>query len=175
LILASIKPQLSFFLLIAIWWWSPSRWKALVIPAVVAGLSFLAWGWWLPDWVRSLSQTDDLLTLSRNISLWTVFGWWIWLLWPVVAALPLERWRKLIAIAAATAITVPYFPLPSSVLFLVMPVPVFFYAAQQALVVTNLVGVDAYALMKIIPPALLVWAAWPAILRIKTIFGRPQP
>jgi hypothetical protein len=175
LILASIKPQLSVFLLIAIWWWSPSRWKALVIPLVIAGLSFLAWGWWLPGWFKALAQTDDLLMLSRNISLWTIFGWWIWLIWPLVAVLSLERWRKLIAIAAATAITVPYFPLPSSVLFLVMPIPVFFYAAQQALVVTNLLGVDAYAVMKIIPPALLVWAAWPAILRVKTFFGSPQP
>jgi hypothetical protein len=37
-------------------------------------------------------------------------------------------------------------------------------------VITNLFGVDAYVLMKIIPPALLVWAAWPAILRLRTIF-----
>lgn len=163
LILASIKPQLAIFLAAALWWWSPSRWKALVIPAIVAGLSFLRWGWWVPLWLEYLTHTEDLLTLSRNISLWTVFGWWIWLIWPVIYGLPLPRPRKLIAIATATAMTVPYFPYPSAVLFLVMPIPVGFYAALQTVVITNLVGLDAYMMMKFLPPALLIWVAWPVM------------
>ena len=163
LILASIKPQLAFFAILAIWWWSPSRWKALVVPAVIAGLSFLQWGWWVPDWIKSLTQTGDILLLSRNISLWPVVGWWIWLVWPLVFALPLERGRKLIAIGAATAMSVPYFPLPSAVLVLVMPIPVGFYALIQSILITNLAGLDLYWVMKIFPPALLLWAAWPVI------------
>jgi len=176
LILASIKPQLAVFLMLAIWWWSPSRWKALLIPAFIAGLSFLRWGWWLPAWVNTLTQTDDLLLLSRNISLWTLFGWWIWLVWPLVFALPLERGRKLIAIAAATAMSVPYFPLPSAILALVMPIPVGFYVLLQSVVITNLAGLDAYWIMKLLPPALLVWASWPAITnRWNKQFARPLP
>lgn len=177
LILAAIKPQLALFLAIAIWWWSPSRWKTLVIPGIVAGISLICWGWWLPAWLESLTHTGDLLTLSRNISLWTVFGWWIWLILPIVYALPLSRERKLIALAAATAMTVPYFPLPSSLLFLVMPIPVGFYAALQTIVITNLFGLDAYMLMKVIPPALLIWAAFPAFatLRTRLISKKNQP
>jgi len=113
--------------------------------------------------MKSLTQTDDILLLSRNISLWPVIGWWIWLIWPLVFALPLGRGRKLIAIGAATAMSVPYFPLPSAVMLLVMPIPVGFYALLQSVLITNLAGLDVYWVMKILPPALLVWAAWPVL------------
>ena len=161
LILASIKPQMGLFLGLALWWWSPSRWKALVIPAMVFVLSLIQWGWWVPTWMDALLETDFLTSLTRNISLWTIFSWWIWLAWPLVFALPVDRPRKLLAIAATTAMTVPYFPLPSAVLFLVMPIPTAIYAALQIPLISNIFGLDIYFLMKLIPPALLIWAAWP--------------
>ena len=88
LILASIKPQMALPLGIAIWWWSRPRWKALVVPALVLAASFIQWGFWIPVWFQNLFQTDDLVLLSRNISLWTLAGPWIWLVWiPILLAL----------------------------------------------------------------------------------------
>jgi hypothetical protein len=172
LILASIKPQLSAPLALAIWWWSPSRLKALIVPAVIAGISFLQWGWWVPDWLQRLGGTYDLVGLSRNISLWPLVGPWIWLIWPAIFWLPLPRPRKLMAIAAGTALTAPYFPLPSAILFLSMPIPWWFWAASQLPMLSGILGEWLYYLMKAVPLSLLIWAAWPAVqARISSLRG----
>lgn len=163
IILASIKPQLSLPLILAIWWWSPSRLKSLAFPAVVVGLSFVQWGWWVPEWLQNLRFTQDLVGLSRNISLWPIIGAWVLLAWPVILWLPLERSRKLVAVAAGTALTVPYFPLPSSVLLLCMPVPWWTYVTAQLPILSGTLGEWLYYPVKFLPLALLVWLAWPLI------------
>ena len=161
LIIASIKPQLSLPLILLFWWWSPSRLRSLVIPVLVFGLSLLNWGWWVPEWLQSLGDTGFLVNLSRNLSLWPVIGAWVLLLWPVLFWLPLPRSRKIIAIAAGTAMTMPYFPLPSAVLFLCMPVPVWFYGLAQFPVLIPFVDASIYHAGKILPIVLLIWASWP--------------
>lgn len=175
MVLAALKPQLAGFLLLAMWWWAPSRWKALVVPALVTAASFAVWGFWVPEWVGRLSQARDLMDLPRNISLWGLTGYWIWLVWPLVYALPLDRRRKLIAIAAATAMTVPYFPLPSSLLLLAQPIPVLFYALLQLPVLAGFVGAVVYDIVRIVPPLLLLWAAWPAWAHMRARWGQPNP
>lgn len=162
LLLASIKPQMAVPLILAIWWWSgrAGRIKLLILPAIVVGLSFLQWGFWIPQWFQGLFSTDDLRELSRNLSFWPQTGPWILLLWIPVAWLPLPRRIKLIAIAAATMLSVPYFPFPSAVLALVMPVPVWAWAAMQAPVIFTALGAFwIYPWLKLIPLALLVWCA----------------
>jgi hypothetical protein len=163
LLLASLKPQLGLPLGLALWWWSPDRLKALLPLGLAAGLSFLQWGWWVPGWAAALFQTGDLVWLSRNLSLWTVVGPWALLVWPLVALLPLPRPRKLIAIAAATALSVPYFPLPSAVLFLGMAIPWPFWLAAQLPLLAPWLGYDLYFVLRLLPPALLLWAAWPSL------------
>jgi len=101
LIIASIKPQLSLPLCLAIWWWSPSRLKSLLVPILVVAASFVQWGWWLLAWLDTLRSPDDLVTLSRNVSLWPMVGAWVWLSWPVILVLPLPRPQKLIALRRA--------------------------------------------------------------------------
>lgn len=161
LVLASLKPQLSLPLILLFWWWSPSRWKALAWPGAVFLASLLQWGWWVPEWLRSLTQTPDLVYLSRNLSLWPELGWLIWLAWIPILLLPLNRNNRLLAYAITTAMTVPYFPLPSAVLFLSMPVPVSAYLALQIPAFTSLVGwYDFYWAMKALPPVLLIWLIW---------------
>jgi len=162
LMLASIKPQLALPLALALWWWSPSRLKTLIVPVLAALVSFLVWGWWLPEWLAGLQSTQDLVGLSRNLSFWPVLGPWVLLVWPILILLPLDRKRKLIAIAAGTMLSVPYFPLPSTVLILTMPVPIWAWLAVQLPVLAGLAGEWTYALARLLAVALLAWAAWPA-------------
>jgi hypothetical protein len=161
LALASIKPQLALPIGLAIWWWTPGRLKALLIPLVVFGLSLLQWGWWVPAWLAELQNTPDLVGLSRNLSWLPQLGGWVLLIWPVVLLAKLPRPRKIILLAAATALTVPYFPLPSAVLFLVMPAPLWVYILLQLPALAGF-GFDwLYVLARVVPAGYAIWAAWP--------------
>ena len=173
LVLASLKPHLALPLGLLLWWWSPSRLKSLIVPGIVFVLSLLAYGFWIPEWLERLRDIDYLTELTRNLSIHPETGNWIWLLWPLVVALPLPRPRKLIAVAAATAFTMPYFPLPSAVLFLVMPVPVWVYWLLQIPALGPWLGYWLYLPMKIVPPLLLLWAAYPLVH--KAFFERQDP
>jgi hypothetical protein len=169
LILASIKPQMALPLGLAIWWWSKNRWKPLLIPALVLAASFLQWGFWIPAWFQGLFHTEDLVQLSRNVSMWTLAGFWIWLIWIPVLWLPLPRPRKLVAIVASTMITVPYFPLSSAVLVLGTALPWPFWAALQLPALGGFgLGYGVYDLMRLVPIAILGWAAWPVVNRLKS-------
>ena len=163
LVLASLKPHLALPLGLLLWWWSPSRLKSLIVPAVVLALSLLTYGFWIPEWIERLQDISYLTELTRNLSIHTETGYWIWLVWPLVLALPLERPRKLVAVAATTALTMPYFPLPSAVLFLVMPVPAWLYWLLQVPALGGWLGYWLYLPMKIAPPLLLLWAAYPLL------------
>ncbi len=165
LILASIKPQLSLPLILIIWWWSPGRLKSLIIPLIVFILSLLQWGFWVPEWLLKIMETGNIINLSRNLSLWTLLGPIVLLIWPALFWLPLPRNRKLLAIAAGTAMTFPYFPLPSSILFLAMPVPVWLYVLSQLPLLASVTGYEIYYFMKIIPIVLVIWVSWPVIKR----------
>lgn len=163
LLLASLKPHLALPLGLLLWWWSAARLKSLIIPGIAFALSMLLYGFWFPAWIERLMDISYLTELTRNLSLHPETGYWIWLIWPVVFALPLERPRKLIAVAATTALTMPYFPLPSAVLFLVMPVPVWAYWLLQIPALGPWLGYWLYLPMKIVPPMLLLWAVYPLI------------
>jgi hypothetical protein len=166
LALASLKPHLTLPLGVLLWWWSPSRLKSLIVPGIVFALSLLSYGFWVPEWIRGLMDNGYMIELTRNLSIYPETGYWIWLLWPLVYALPLERPRKLIAVAAATALTLPYFPLPSAVLFLTMPVPVWVYWLLQIPALGAWLGHWLYLPMKVVPPLLLLWAVYPLIRRV---------
>jgi hypothetical protein len=162
LLLASIKPQLALPIALALWWWSPSRLKTLIVPLLAALASFVVWGWWVPEWLAGLRSTQDLVGLSRNLSFWPMLGPWVLLVWPIVFLLPLDRKRKLIAIAAGTMLSMPYFPLPSMVLVLTMPVPIWAWLAAQLPALAGLVGEWTYAVARLLAVTLLAWATWPA-------------
>jgi len=161
IMVALIKPQLSFPMVFALWYWSPSRLKTLIIPLLVLVGTFIQWGWWIPEWIIKIFDTQYLISLSRNISLWPVLGPWIWLVWPFVLVIKMPSERKLLAIAATTAMTVPYYPLPSAVLLLSFPVPMWVWVLVQAPLLGSVVGYWVYHLGLILPPALLLWILWP--------------
>lgn len=164
LILASIKPMTAGLILL-LWWWSPSRMKSLVIPLIVVAASFVAYGFWIPEWVNIiLGQRSNIEGASWNYSLWPLLGAWVWLLWPVILALRLDRIRKLIAVGAVSMMTVPYFPFYSALIFYAMPVPGFFYWISQLLMLGTLLGPVIVSWMRLLPIALLVWAVYPLIV-----------
>jgi hypothetical protein len=163
LILALVKPQLSAPLALALWWWSPSRLRSLLVPAFIFALSLLMWGWWLPEWLAGFGTAGWLVGLSRNLSWWSLIGPFALLIWPLVLTLPMERPRRLAAIAAATAFSVPYFPLPSAVLLLALPAPVWVWAVLQVPLLGPLVGYWVYRLALVVTPGLLLWSVWPGV------------
>lgn len=162
-VLAWIKPQLTLPLTIAILWWSPARLKAFVFPVLVLLATFLRWGFWIPDWVAFLDTTDILTSLSRNMSSWPVIGPAVLFIWVLTILTHLPRERKILLIAAATSIAMPYYPLPSFILHLSMPLPLWAWAVVQLPAIGMLVGIDVYDVSKLIPIALFLWAAWPSI------------
>jgi hypothetical protein len=163
LMLALIKPQMSLPLAVALWWWSPSRFEALIIPAIVFVFTLIQWGWWVPDWLSELFYTQDLVGLSRNISLWPIIGPSVMFIWPLIMWLRMGRDRKILAIAAATALTMPYFPLPSAVLLLAMPLPWWVWAGAQLPLLGPIVGYWVYSLAILLPGALILWSIWPLL------------
>jgi hypothetical protein len=163
LMLAALKPQLSLPACLALWWWSPSRLKSLLVPAAVMLLTLVTSGFWIPTWLERLGSGDQWVLLSRNLSLWPQVGGWILLIWPVILAVPLTRERRLIAVLAGTALTSPYFPLPSAVLLLALAVPWWSWAIAQLPALSFLVGGWIYSVGKILPVGLLLWATWPEL------------
>jgi len=71
--------------------------------------------------------------------------------------------------------TVPYFPLPSAVLLLAMPIPAWAWAIAQLPTVGFLFGYWLFDVTKIFPPAVLLWAAWPAIQQMQIRNKRVEP
>ena len=163
-VLASIKPQLALPLALTIYYWSSDRIRALIVPVIVFIISLIQWGFWIPDWVLQLFNTEYLTSLSRNMSLWTVIGPFVFLAWIPVVFVDLPRWRKVILIAATTAATMPYFPLPSLVLLLVMPVPAWVWALSFLPAIGMLFTFDVYGVVSLlVPPAIYIWAVWPSL------------
>jgi hypothetical protein len=126
-------------------------------------LTLVTSGFWIPTWLERLGSGDQWVLLSRNLSLWPQVGGWILLIWPVILAVPLTRERRLIAVLAGTALTSPYFPLPSAVLLLALAVPWWSWAIAQLPALSFLVGGWIYSVGKILPVGLLLWATWPEL------------
>jgi hypothetical protein len=173
LIVALMKPQLSLPLAIAFWWWSPSRMKSLIIPVIVFGLTLIQWGFWIPEWITQIfrtqnleTTTQDLINLSRNVSWWPWLGPTTLLVWPLIGFLPMSREKRVLAIAAGTAFSMPYFPLPSTVLHLVMPVPWWVWGLVQVPLLGSVVGYWVYYITKALTLSLLVWVLWSPVREV---------
>ncbi|MCP5094982.1 MAG: hypothetical protein GY943_05485 [Chloroflexi bacterium] len=66
--LLSLKPQIGLFPILFILL-KRRDWRILVVPGVIYGLSFLYWGFWIPEWIASILNNDTPQHLT-NISLW---------------------------------------------------------------------------------------------------------
>lgn len=72
--LLTMKPQLGFFPLIFVLFHRVYRqkkgWHILIVPALIYLASFFYWGWWIPEWLRSLQGRGILRQAATNISLY---------------------------------------------------------------------------------------------------------
>lgn len=153
LALALTKPQLGLVPGIAILMLSSITWRArlqmILVPLVVAGISFLLYGFWISDVVVRIRELPPIALAS--ISLWQWLGWATVLFWLPPLLLPMPRKARLILLVATNAIALPYYQQADLILLWSMPLGalvllgnlgyVFFigkYAALQILVIVPL-------------------------------------
>lgn len=101
----SFKPQIGFlpilFILI-----NKREWKLLLIPSIVYILSFIRWGWWVDDWLRTLLTVKD--TAQSMVTMISFFPYGLILL-PVL-------WRYTHSLKIwlyIQSIVMPYYPVYS--------------------------------------------------------------
>jgi hypothetical protein len=57
LLLLTLKPQIALFPLLFVLW-RRRDWRMFIIPVVVYLLSFLQWGFWIPEWITAVLNTQ---------------------------------------------------------------------------------------------------------------------
>ena len=71
IVLLSFKPQIGA-LVIPFILWQRKEWRLLVLPIIIYAASLLQWGWWVPEWVASITS-NNTQGYATNTSLWTLF------------------------------------------------------------------------------------------------------
>ena len=66
LTLLSFKPQVGLFPILFVLQ-QRREWKIIIVPALVYGLSLFSWGWWIPDWLNSLSGVGRYSTTNTSL------------------------------------------------------------------------------------------------------------
>jgi hypothetical protein len=96
------------------------RLRVVIVPLVVMLLSLIVY----PDWVRALFQTMQTLppNTQGNLSLWQYFGAITLLLWLPTLLPGLTQGRRLVLVACATALALPYFQQTDLLILFVLPV-----------------------------------------------------
>ncbi|MDD5368016.1 MAG: glycosyltransferase family 87 protein [Anaerolineaceae bacterium] len=96
------------------------RIKVLMIPILVSILSLLIYPGWPFELISRLitNPPNDW----GNISLWRWIGPWAFLLWIPALVLPLKTNQRLIAITAATALSLPYFQQTELLVLIMLPI-----------------------------------------------------
>lgn len=110
-VLALTKPQLGVPLILAAALVADVSWKDRIVSSLLPWaallLSLLAYGNWpLEVWERV--QAEPPIALG-SITLWDYIGAWSLLLWLPAILLPMKPKQRLIAIAAASSLAVPYY------------------------------------------------------------------
>jgi len=111
LLLCTIKPQLGIPIAVGIILLSNLKWidrlKTLIIPGFVTILSLFVYPGWPTRLLETLQNTPP--NDAANISLWPILGPIVLLLWIPVFLPSMDRRDRLILIACAQAISLPYY------------------------------------------------------------------
>jgi hypothetical protein len=173
LIFASFKPQVGFIPVLAYWWWSGrERWKPMLGLLMVFALSLLIWGPW-PVWYAEglLKFAGDGHANGWNASI----GLIALPLFVPALLVPLDREKRILALTATALLVSPYMPYYSSIILLVMNIPIwaFFFAFTGYL--TSVVGTTlGWNIVAGLPVSLLIWIYWP-YLKAWTLRLRLKP
>jgi len=123
-VLAFIKPQMGFPMILAAALVADIRWRDRVVSSIpsfaVLLLSLLAYDGWIIELVERIRTQPPIVVGS--IPLWDYIGAWSLLLWLPVLLLPLKPTQRLIAVAAVSSLAVPYFQHTGLITLFVLPV-----------------------------------------------------
>lgn len=121
LALSAFKPQIGFVPVLALWWWSGrQRWWSLAAMVALFVASLWIWGPW-PVWYW---QGIFRFVGNQHHGPWNAsLGLYALPLFLPAVLLPLDREKRLIALAATTYIVSPYMPYYSTILLLCFAVP----------------------------------------------------
>lgn len=168
LAMASFKPQVGFLPVIALWWWSGNaRWKSAFLLAGVFLFTLIAWGpyplWYLQGMMNSEFATHHAAVVQSSLG-------WVALPFLLLALiLPLNRYQRILALAAAGQLVSPYMPFYSMALLLCFNLPWWIYALSFVAYFPSLLGTSiAWKGMVVIPISILVWLYWPILKKLVT-------
>lgn len=123
-ILAATKFQTGMTFGLILLMMAPLAWaerlRILVIPFVVAGLSFVLYPGWIFTTLATLQANPP--DMSGNISLWRWIGAWALVFWLPPLMIPLGWQRRLMALVATATFAVPYFQQVDLLALFVLPV-----------------------------------------------------
>jgi len=125
LLIGCAKFQLGVPLALVLWLLSDAPWrvrlKALIIPAVAAGLSLVIYPLW-PLEVAERIMVANPPNDWGSVSLWRWVGPLALLLWLPTLLLPMPRQRRLVAVIATAALALPYFQQADLIALYALPV-----------------------------------------------------
>lgn len=160
LILASFKPQVGFVPVLACWFWSGrDRWKSMAGLIAVFALSLIIWGPW-PVWYAEgiLKFAGDQHAADWNASI----GLKALPLFIPALLVPLDREKRILALTATALLVSPYMPYYSTIILLVMNIPIWAYFFAFTGYFASVVGTAlAWNVVALLPVSLLAWLYWP--------------
>lgn len=109
----TLKPQIGLFPILYVLI-NRRDWRILVVPSIIYGLSFLHWGFWIPNWLNTI-LVSDTTNYPTNVSLWP---------YSVILLLILFWQRKNLKIwLVIQSLVVPYFAVYSLAPLFTMHLP----------------------------------------------------
>lgn len=164
LILASFKPQISFIPVLGLWWMSKNRWKPIVGMFILFGLSILIYGPWpVWYWKSIFNFVGDNHAGPWNASL----GLWALPLFIPALLVPMDKYNRVMALAATGYIVSPYMPYYSTIPLLLFNLPWWAYIFAFIGYLTP-VWDYAWNSVVLLPVTVLLWIYFPFI---KNVFG----
>ena len=156
----SLKPQMTLFPAIAIWWWSGrERWYAFAAFLSIVVVSILIWGPW-PIWVieKVFSHMN-----RGGYDLWnTSIGFYAIPLIVPALYIPLNRRDRLLALTATGILISPYLPYYSTLILLCFPLPWILYIFGFVGYLPNIVTpLGAWKSITLLPVTVLIYTYWP--------------
>jgi hypothetical protein len=163
LAMASFKPQVGFLPVLAMWWWSGNaRWKSAFLLAGVFLFTLVAWGpwpiWYLQGLLNSEFVTNHAKTVQSSLGLIALP------LLVLTLILPLNRYQRILALAAAGQLVSPYLPFYSMGVLLCFNIPWWIYALSFIAYFPSQLGTTiAWNGMAILPLSILFWLFLPIL------------
>jgi hypothetical protein len=174
-IFALIKPQLGFPLLIAIGMTGDDKWRNRIVSSLpvfgIFALSLLTFGNWTAEWFARFSY-DPPNTLA-SITLWDYVGPTILVLWIPAILLPMDAESRLIIIAAASSLAVPYYQQTGLISIYVLPVGWLGLLGNLGFLMA-FGGFAALEWLIIVPIIAYVWMVYRSIRQIRQFGWKPK-